>query len=162
MLCLSHLTQRTYRSRGFTLIEVMIVVAIIGILAAVAYPSYSEYVRRGRRSEAQTALLEASQFMQRFYAANGRYDPTIESPPNPVSIPTTFNRLPRGAADAGRYYIIRFDKVGAKEVVSELAYTLVAEPTGIMAGDRCGNLTIDQTGFKGVTGANVSVKDCWK
>ena len=51
----------------------MIVVAIVGILAAIAYPSYTEQVKRGQRSKAQTALLEAAQFMQRYYAANNSY-----------------------------------------------------------------------------------------
>src|SRR5690606_38472416 len=60
-------------SAGFTLIEVMIVVAIIGILAAIAYPSYQDHVRKSRRADAQTALLELAQFMERHYTTNGRY-----------------------------------------------------------------------------------------
>ena len=59
-------------SAGFTLIELMIVVAIIAIIAAVAFPSYQEHVRKTRRADAQTALLELSQFMERHYTANGR------------------------------------------------------------------------------------------
>ena len=60
-------------SFGFTLIELMIVVAIIGIIAAVAYPSYQEYVRNAKRADAETALMELAHFMERYYPANGRY-----------------------------------------------------------------------------------------
>ena len=59
---------------GFTLIELLVVIAIVGILAAIAYPSYQEHVHRSHRADAQRALLEASQYMQRFYAANMAYD----------------------------------------------------------------------------------------
>jgi type IV pilus assembly protein PilE len=65
---------RRLRSTGFTLIEVMIVVAIISLLAAIALPSYQSYVARSNRAAAKTQLLQAAQYMQRFYAANDRYD----------------------------------------------------------------------------------------
>ena len=62
------------RARGFTLIELMIVVAIVAVLASLAYPSYTRYVKRGQRAGAQVALNEAAQFMQRYYSANNAYD----------------------------------------------------------------------------------------
>lgn len=59
--------------RGFTLIELMIVVAVIAIIAAIAYPSYMDYVRQSRRADATVALLELAQYMERYYTNNGRY-----------------------------------------------------------------------------------------
>ena len=61
----------TMRQQGFTLIEVMIVVAIIGILSAIAYPSYAEYIRRGHRAHARAGLLQAQQWLERASTATG-------------------------------------------------------------------------------------------
>lgn len=59
--------------QGFTLIEVMITVAIIGIVSAIAYPSYTEYIRRGHRADARAGLLQAAQWMERAATATGSY-----------------------------------------------------------------------------------------
>ena len=61
------------KNKGFTLIEVMIVVAIIGILAAIAYPSYDEYVKRGNRAEGQAFLNEVAARQERYFSQNNKY-----------------------------------------------------------------------------------------
>lgn len=152
-------TSPTHASRGFTLIEVMVVVAIIGILASIAYPSYTEYVRRGQRSKAQTALMEAAQFMQRYYAANNGYNKDLSGKALEESVV-------QGALSNSSE--LAYDVSFAKDFPTATAYVLVMKPTkgGRMDGDKCGSFTLDQTGFKDITGqpsgSTATAKDCWK
>lgn len=139
---------RAGSSRGFTLLELLITVAIIGILASVAYPSYTGYVKRAQRAEARTVLMDAAQFMQRFYATSNRYDTAV--------LPAALARSPRAGNGNQRYTI----RIGAG--VTRTAYTLEAVPTGSMIGDKCGNLTVNQAGVRGKTGASATLEFCWK
>lgn len=136
---------------GFTLVEVIVVVAIIGILAAIAIPSYNEYVRRSQRAEARTVLLEAAQFMQRFYSANDRYD--VARGGAAVTLPAQLQRVP--ASGNARYTI-------SLEAVSTTAYALQAVPTGSMSTDKCGTFTLTSVGRKDVRNATASAVDCWR
>jgi type IV pilus assembly protein PilE len=124
-----HRTPR--RHAGFTLIEVMIVVTIVAILAAIAYPSYLESVRKSRRAEARAQLMEAAQFMQRFYSQNDSFSQTIGG--IPTALPITLRSVPRQGA---RTYGIDF----VTGSLTPGSFNLEAVPTGSMAGDRCGKL----------------------
>lgn len=130
------------RLYGFTLVELMIVVAIVGVLAAVALPAYTEHVRSGKRGEAKADLAELAQFMERFYTENNTYVGAAASLP--------FNQSPRGAGQAN--YTIRVTAADAE------SFTLSAARTGSMTDDRCGTLTLNERGQKG---AAAGVSNCW-
>ena len=145
-------------SRGFTLVELMVVVAIVGILASIAYPSYTEYIARGRRSDAQKALLEASQYMQRWYAANNTYQ-TSGTTPGAPTLPSGMSQSPSSGTKA---YDVAIDPA----TVSATDYTVVATRTagGPMDGDNCGDFTLSSTGVKGLNNATTGfdLARCWK
>lgn len=134
--------------QGFTLIELMIAVALVGILAAVAVPSYSEYVRRGHRAEARAGLLQAAQWMERASTATGAY-PTIDA-----FNATTLTKVPSSrytiAIDAGR---------------TDSTYSLTATPQNAQTGDRCGAFTLRQDGLRGAKGKKANEagyeSNCW-
>ena len=129
-----------HRSAGFTLIELMIVVAIVGILAAVAYPSYQDYVRRAARADAQADLLELAQLMERQFTLNNSY----------AAFALPFNQSPRNGAP--RYNLTLLN-------LTQTTYTLQATPAGAQIGDVCGAMSVNQLG---ATTPNPDPNNCWR
>jgi type IV pilus assembly protein PilE len=134
--------------RGFTLIELMIVVVIVAILAAIAYPSYTEFVRRSNRADAKTALLENAQFLERNFTVANRY--STDSAGNDIALPIT--QAPR-EGDA------KYDITVSFPTASQ--FLLEAEPVGTASGDHCGTFTLNNVGVKEVTGGTRTAAECW-
>ena len=139
----NYLSHMPYPSRqtGFTLIEVMLGVAIIGILSSIAYPSYTEYVRKGHRAKAMAGLLQATQWMERAATATGTY---------PDDIPGNLTTV------EGDRYTIEAESDGA-------TFTLTAEPNdGPQKEDKCGDFTLTNAGVKKVSASGKGDECGWK
>lgn len=136
------------RQAGFTLIEVMIVVAIIGILAAIAYPSYTEYVKRGNRTEGQALLSDAAARQERYFSQNNAYV-TAAADIGKLGMNLSNNRSATGK------YVFSVSKVDG-----DGGYTLTA--TQQFSDTKCGNLTLTANGVKGATASGASASDCWR
>ncbi|PSJ17823.1 type IV pilin protein [Nitrosomonas supralitoralis] len=142
------------KAMGFTLIELMITVAILGIIATIALPSYQDYVRQTNRTVAKSILFENAQFMERFYSQNNQYDATVGAD----GIINTGDDIPVVPP------ILQSPRTGTKQYdislqsVANNTFVLQAIPTGSMAEDVCGTLTLSNTGVQG-SGGNVA--NCW-
>ncbi|MBU2874134.1 type IV pilin protein [Marinobacter salexigens] len=128
-----------HKQAGFTLIEMIITVAIIGILAAVAFPLYQNQVQQTRRTTAMADLLELNQWMERRYSNSFDYTTAGALP---------FNQSPQNGT---AFYNISFS--GS---VTRNSFTLQAVPTGGQTSDVCGTLTIDEQGTR-----SADETDCW-
>lgn len=133
--------------RGFSLIELMVVVAVVAVLASIALPNYESHVRRTHRKHAQAALLKASQWMERAAIAMGRYPAAAGVPADVLSV------------EGGRYQI-------ALSNLTASTFTLSASPQGAQRQDECATYSINQAGVHMQVATTevvqpASSQDCW-
>lgn len=147
-----HTTRRSngvsskYSVAGFTLIELMIVVAVVAILAAIAYPSYQEQIRKSRRGQAKADLVEYMQMAERVHTVSNSYIG--------FALNADQSRSPRETGATVRYRIAIAPPGATANTI-----TLVATPQGPQAQDRCGTLSLNQAGLK--TNSTGLLRDCW-
>lgn len=135
--------------RGFTLIELMIVVVVMTVLLAIAIPSYQENVRRSRRVEAQVALVSVQQAMERFFTLNNTYTGASLTGANPI--------FPANVPSSGpANYVLSLAIVAAGN-----NYTITATRQGAQAADECGNFNLAASGARSLTGASKTLQQCW-
>jgi len=126
------------RTAGFTLIELMIAVAIIGILASIAYPSYQNYVQNARRADAQSILMEIASIAERCYTSNYSYDECSAAEDRAASETTESN-----------FYEFDYEPGGS-------IFEVTADPKGAQSDDECGKLSVDASGSYGAAKSG-----CW-
>ena len=141
--------------KGFTLIELMIVVAIVAILLMVALPSYQQQIRKTRRSLGRAELMEVMARQEQFFLDHRRYAGALTDlgyPASPYAIDTDANDGPIAAAD--RIYLIDITTLSR-------SFTLFAIPQLSQSPDRlCGTLSLTSIGLKAATGSG-SASECW-
>lgn len=127
-------------ARGFTLIEIMIVVLIIAVLAGIAMTSYASAMVKTRRGQAKACMQEQAQFLERFYTVNMKYNKSLANADIVV---------PACESTVTPFYTV-------SSVVGGTTYTLTAAPTTKQKDTECGTLTLTHTGAKTPT-----TKGCW-
>lgn len=144
---------RIRRSAGFTLVELMVVVAIIAVLAAIALPTYTSYITKSRRAAAKGCLSEYANYMERYYTTNLNYKKDIGG---------TTNTLPTldcaSAQQTGANYSYDFPA----SALSVSSYTVEAVPASAQSArdTLCGRLSLTQAGTRNITGTG-TVAQCW-
>ncbi|QHJ00790.1 prepilin-type N-terminal cleavage/methylation domain-containing protein [Xylophilus rhododendri] len=153
-------------ARGFTLIEMMIVVAVIGILSAIAYPAYTEQIAKGKRSQAKAQLIAGQLWMERFYSENYRYDQNSAGTAvtDSSQFPARFSTVPPAGEGTTVY-----DLAVSNPNRDSYLITATRKAGSSMASDKCGNFTIDNLGRKsivagsytGYASVTAAIAACW-
>ncbi len=126
---------------GFSLVELLIVLACIAVLVGWAWPNYQQLLQRSQRAQARTALLQAAHWLERAASANGNY-------PAPSDVPASVLQ-----AEGLRYQL--------SITSSAQSFTLTATPIGPQVSDACGSFTLTHTGVRSVLKATLSPAQCW-
>ena len=151
---------RRSKQGGFTLIELMIVVAIIGLLAMIGYPSYEEYVRRANRTEAKNLMMRIAAEQEKFFSTFNRYSGSIDGArtgdpaTSGLNMANSTQDIRGGSLDPNdrAYYTVTVALTDAN-----LGYTLTAAPQGSQqSADRCGSFTLTSRGVRGA-----AEDGCW-
>ena len=141
---------RFERSKGFTLIELMVTVLVVAILASIAVPGYTNQIRKSRRTDARQALLDAAAREERFFATNNYYSATA------TDLGYSAWQIPVGG---GYYNLNATCTLDTNNHCSD--FTLTATPLGTQLKDTsCTTFTLNQTGVQGATGA-ATAATCW-
>jgi type IV pilus assembly protein PilE len=136
------------KTRGFTLVELMVVVVILGILLAIAVPSYGDYMRKAARAQAKSVVLDLAQIEERYFTNNTTY---LAVGAGSVSLPAGWQNY-SGSEYASRKYDVTV-AAGATGVIGT-SFTITATPTNGFSDPDCGTLTLDSRGTK-------SPANCW-
>ena len=139
---------KTSRSLGFTLIELMIVVAIIAILAAIAYPSYAAYGFRARRADGREMIIRVAAAQERYYTTFNAYTTDLTK--------LGFSVAAALPSEKGDYTITATSPGGPQN------FLITGAPAGLQTKDSCGSLTLSNTGLKDWSGAKPPKNGtCW-
>lgn len=140
--------------RGFTLIELMIVIVIVGILVAVAVPAYTNYMQKSYRNDAKTALLDLASREEKFFSVNNQYSASATSLYGGST--ATFPMNVQSSSSA--YYQLTAPTVTAGSATTVASFTASAVPINSQTSDACGTYTITSTGVTSVSG---TLTNCW-
>lgn len=150
---------RYKQSTGFTLLELMVVIAIIGILAAVAYPSYLGQLQQSRRSDAKIILMEIINRQEVFKSNYGVYTTVVIAPSGCAGAACGLNLASANGKEG--YYAVTAAAGPTGSIASSVTLTAARIAGAAQANDAaCASFTLTSTGVKGVTGT-ASVADCW-